>query len=445
MAVDRHLQFCWLMKFKVVLLAGIAGWFLQMACSGARTSTTVSSILKAGSTKMPVTDSFVSNLLHSHPQYFGQISKTPEAFNVQIIYTQINRDKTNRPSFDHHFYNLNPNQYFYPASTVKMPIAFLALQKINELKVAGLSSNTTMITEAAGEKLTAVVNDPSAADGRPTIAHYIKKIFLASDNDASNRLYEFLGQEYINNTLQNMGYDSVQILHRLSLPVSEEENRISNAVNFYDDDSQLIYRKPVQKSNLLFHERRTSLGTGYYSADQLVQRPFDFSRKNRLPLADLHNMLTAVIFPEAVEEKQRFTLTPNDYDFLYRHMSMMPKESAHPQYDSSYSDAYVKFLLFGGGGAIENKNLRIFNKVGDAYGFLTDAAYIVDFANGVEFLLSATIYCNSDGIFNDDKYDYDAVGFPFMKNLGKVIYDYELKRKKIFQPDLSRFKFQYNQ
>lgn len=124
---------------------------------------------------------------------------------------------------------------------------------------------------------------------------------------------------------------------------------------------------------------------------------------------------------------------------------MMPKESVHPQYDSSYTDAYVKFLLFGGGGSIENKNLRIFNKVGDAYGFLTDAAYVVDFANGVEFLLSATIYCNSDGIFNDDKYDYDSVGFPFMKNLGRVIYDHELKRKKVFLPDLSRFKFQYGQ
>ncbi len=99
--------------------------------------------------------------------------------------------------------------------------------------------------------------------------------------------------------------------------------------------------------------------------------------------------------------------------------------------------------MFGGNGKIENPSLRIFNKVGDAYGFLTDAAYIVDFNNGVEFFLSAAIYCNTDEVFNDDKYDYETVGFPFMKNLGQVIYNYELKRTKKNKPDLSAFIFDY--
>jgi hypothetical protein len=99
--------------------------------------------------------------------------------------------------------------------------------------------------------------------------------------------------------------------------------------------------------------------------------------------------------------------------------------------------------LYGGDGAIDDPSIRIFNKVGDAYGFLTDAAYIVDFKNNIEFMLSANIYCNTDGIFNDDNYDYDTVGFPFMKNLGKVIYDHELKRQRKTKPDLSSFKINY--
>ena len=90
------------------------------------------------------------------------------------------------------------------------------------------------------------------------------------------------------------------------------------------------------------------------------------------------------------------------------------------------------------------KNIRIFNKVGDAYGFLLDNAYIVDFDKGVEFMLSAIIYCNSDGIFNDDKYDYDAVGYPFLGNLGRAIYDYEVKRVKKVKPNLSKFRFEYD-
>lgn len=89
------------------------------------------------------------------------------------------------------------------------------------------------------------------------------------------------------------------------------------------------------------------------------------------------------------------------------------------------------------------RNIRIFNKVGQAYGYLTDNAYIVDFKNGVEFLLSAVIYVNDNQIFNDDKYEYDEIGFPFLANLGKVIYEYELKRNKKFSPDLSKFNLMF--
>ena len=77
--------------------------------------------------------------------------------------------------------------------------------------------------------------------------------------------------------------------------------------------------------------------------------------------------------------------------------------------------------------------------------FLIDAAYFADYNNNVEFMLSAVIHCNSDGIFNDDKYDYDSVGFPFMKHLGDVIYNYELKRNKKVIPDLDTFRFNYTQ
>ena len=104
----------------------------------------------------------------------------------------------------------------------------------------------------------------------------------------------------------------------------------------------------------------------------------------------------------------------------------------------------MKFLLCGKEPVKHDAGLRIFNKVGDAYGFLIDAAYIVDFRNKVEFMLTATIYCNSDGIFNDDKYDYDTIGFPFLKNLGQVIYEYELKRQRSNIPDLSSFRFDYS-
>ena len=143
--------------------------------------------------------------------------------------------------------------------------------------------------------------------------------------------------------------------------------------------------------------------------------------------------------------KQRFNLTPEDYRFLYQYLSQYPSETIYPAYDSSnYWDSYVKFLYYGAQKQPMQKGLRIFNKVGDAYGFLLDVAYVADFENNIEFMLSAVIYCNSDGTLNDDNYDYEKTGFPFMKNLGQVIYNYELKRQRKEVPDLSNFKMGYD-
>ena len=394
--------------------------------------------------KTELADSFMHRLLASFPQYFSSIMDKEKDLRVQIIYTQIDRDKKNRARFTDHFFSVDTGQYFYPASTVKLPIAILALQRLNELKVAGLDMNCTMQTLPAGDRLSGVSNDPSATDGRPTIAHYIKKILLVSDNDAFNRLYEFLGQEYINNTLHRMGYKKAMIIHRLSVSLTEEENRLANAVNFTDENGKLLYSKPQEISRLIYPERNTKMGIGFIRGDELVKEPFDFSRKNLLPLEDLHSIVKSIMFPESVPKEKRFNLTKADYAFLRRYMSMIPAEAVSPKYDTvAHWDNYVKFLYYGSAKSKPEQGIRIFNKVGNAYGFLIDGAYIADFSRNIEFLLSAVIYCNSDGIFNDDKYDYDVTGLPFMKNLGRVIYDYELKRKRKRIPDLSDFRTEY--
>lgn len=398
-------------------------------------------IRKAGGTV--ANSAVLENILKQHSQLFDSVLRNNDGWQIKIIYTQIDRKANNHPVFRNHYFHINPAQYFYPASTVKMPTAILALQKLNELRIPGLDKNTTMITDAAYSRQDAVYNDPNSEDGRPTIANYIRKIFLVSDNDAFNRLYEFLGQEYINNTLYKMGYDSAQIIHRLNISRTEDENRHTNPVRFYDTAGKLIYEKPLVSSKLIYQPRTTFLGRAYISGENIINEPFDFSKKNRFTLTDLHSVLQSVVFPEAVSKKQRFKLTTEDRQFLYRYMSMKPGESIFPQYDNSFNGAYSKFLMYGGKGDMDS-NIRVFNKEGDAYGFLSDVAYIVDFKNNIEFFLSATIYCNSDGVFNDDRYDYETIGYPFLKNLGQAVYQYELQRKRKRIPDLSTFQFQYS-
>ena len=183
--------------------------FFGIGCALPKTSLTPSLTLKSG--KLPK-DELVGNMLRAHPELFDSLLQQNQRWQIRIIYTQIDRKAGNRPAFTHHFFNILPDTYFYPASSVKMPAAVLALQKLKELNLPGLNRETTMVTESAYSGQTPVYNDPTSEDGRPTIAHYIRKIFLVSDNEAFNRLYEFLGQEYFNRKLQQMGFDSVQNL-----------------------------------------------------------------------------------------------------------------------------------------------------------------------------------------------------------------------------------------
>ena len=404
----------------------------------------VTNTIPADSTK---TDAFLENLLSANPQYFADILSHRKEWNTQIIYTQITRGANGMPSLKNYYFNVNPANYFYPASTVKFPVSLLALQRLNELKEKGIDKNTTMITETGNSSQTAVYNDPTSPDGRPTIAQYIKKILMVSDNDAYNRLYEFLGQEYINAELHKKGYEDVQLLHRLQIALSAAENRQTNPVKFLDADNAVLYEQSMQTNTTQYVKRNDSLGKGFYQSGNLVEGAMNFSAKNRISLEDLHTILISLVFPKKVYANQRFNLTDEDRAFVFKYMSQLPTESTYPPYSSdtaAYWPAYCKFLLFGSEKGNLPKNIRIFNKVGDAYGQLLDVAYIVDYENKVEFFLSAVMYCNSDGILNDDKYDYNTIGLPFMKNLGQVIYDYEVKRTKKYLPDLSGFKFIYD-
>ncbi|MEM7501962.1 MAG: serine hydrolase [Pseudomonadota bacterium] len=361
---------------------------------------------------------------------------------MQIIYTQIDRDAENVPTFRSYTLRVDPDEYFYPASTVKLPTAALALEKLNRLDRRGLDRDTIMLTGRAEPFQTEADIDETSRTGLPSVGQYIRKILLVSDNDAYNRLYEFLGQAELNESMRAKGFLGTRIVHRLELVLTPEQNRQTNPVRFLRGD-ETVYSQPARQSeeNYLGSEP-VPLGQAEIVAGERVAEPKDFAEKNALPLQDLHDTIKAIMFPGSLPASRRFDLTEDDYAFLRHEMSAYPGESGITDYTDSlrYPDGYVKFLLFGGSEAEIPEGIRVFNKVGDAYGFLTDAAYIVDFDHGIEFMLAATIYTNANGTFNDNDYEYEEVGLPFLKSLGQVIYDFELSRQREYSPDLSELK-----
>ena len=123
-------------------------------------------------------------------------------------------------------------------------------------------------------------------------------------------------------------------------------------------------------------------------------------------------------------------MTSEDRLFLLKYLSQYPSETSYPNYDSTiFYDSYVKFFFQDSSHQIPS-HIRVFNKVGWAYGFLTDVSYVLDTKNNIDYMLSATVYVNSDGVVNDSKYDEATVGFPFLNSIGNAIYQYDLKRKR---------------
>ncbi len=175
-------------------------------------------------TEVEENDQLLLRLMLDEPEKFERILENRDSLEVQIIYTQINRDNKNQPHFKTFYFNMDSNRYFYPASTVKLPLVLLSLEKLKQLRIKGLDKYTPMLHDSVYSGQQSVANDSTSENGLPSIAHYAKKILVVSDNDAFNRLYEFVGQKQTNDILNDKGYQ-MRILHRLERSLTPDQNR----------------------------------------------------------------------------------------------------------------------------------------------------------------------------------------------------------------------------
>ncbi|MGF1559744.1 MAG: serine hydrolase, partial [Flavobacteriaceae bacterium] len=259
-----------------------------------------------------------------------------------------------------------------------------------------------------------------------TFAKAVSEIFSVSDNDANNRLVEFLGQDAINKGLASKGISPVRISHRLG--VYTDDVTTKPLVIYMNDSTTATLPGSINTSPQPLELERVRKGSGFFEEEELVKEPFDFSLKNYYPVSAQHAVLMRTIFPENFPKDQRFQLSSSQREYLLTTMHTVPKAVGYDPVE--YYDGYCKFFMYGDTKEDIPEHIKIYNKVGFAYGTLTDCAYITDTKNNVEFMLTATILVNKDGVFNDDHYEYDEIGVPFLAELGRQFYHYELERKK---------------
>lgn len=227
--------------------------------------------------------------------------------------------------------------------------------------------------------------------------------------------------------MKEKGILGFQIYHKFS---KAESNDRSPEFVFFSDDGSVVYRqlpagsqKELENEMLLGYNK----GKGFISDGALVSQPMDFSKKNHASLNALNETMKRVFFPNLFSKEQSFEIHEEDYDFIQYWMSRTPTEVDVPLYDRAYYyDSYCKFIMYGDLRGKMTDQIRIYNKVGLAYGTLTDVAYVRD-QDGVEFFLAATLLVNQNEIFNDGQYEYDGLGIPFLGALGRAVYEFERK------------------
>jgi len=273
--------------------------------------------------------------------------------------------------------------------------------------------------------------DALSNDSVPSIKNYISKALIVSDNESYNRLYEFVSPGFCEQRLSELGFNKARIISRFS-SCDSTENRHTNSFKFYNDSNDLIYSQPPA----FFSKKITppfstmKIGKAHYAKGKTINTPKDFSKSNCFPLNYMHDLLIELIYPSL--NSAAFSITESDREYLLNCLSSSPQncDITPIKTNAVYNEFMTNYLYYGAQKKAEkNPDLEIYNIVGQSYGFLSDISYFQDSKNNVEFFLSAVIYANSSEVVGNGGYQYETVGFPFLQELGKTIYNFELKNK----------------
>jgi Beta-lactamase enzyme family len=375
----------------------------------------------------------LSGLISQHAVQLGPPASDTKTYRTQIRLTEVRKNWLGRTRFKTQVFGADTRSdldrqacYFYPASTVKLPVAALALEYL-QVAFPKVNLQTRLHFGQVSDHLPGLDGPEQLEGEQPTLEALLKLIFVVSDNQAYNRLFEVLGHARINDRLSQLGMANTYIGHRVGVgALTKTEHETLPEIWMLNGKDTVGYL-PKRTLRLPDFNLSIKLGTGYFAGDSLIREPFEFGEKNTFPLADQQLFLQKLVIPSAFKKKERLHLSKANRLILLKYMQMFPKKAGSlPVYQ--YPEGYCKFLIGGGDADTMPPYLDIYNKVGEAYGFLIDNAFIVDKRTGRRFFLAASVYVNADGIFNDDQYEYDRIGFPFLKQLGWLVVNGELPK-----------------
>lgn len=354
---------------------------------------------------------------------------------VQIALTRIEREADGGARFATATFGVQRQRWFPAASVVKLPIALLLAEV---LEAANLGFNARIVLASPPRSGHWDASEPLAE----TVWQTLWRLLVVSENVPYNRLYEVLGPDRIHARLAELGFDDARIISRLGsadarLNQQTVASRIDAPERGPGGESAWVPRLSADARRAA--PRRFPFGAALKAADwqddrgRIQRGPRDFGTANFLPLEDAHGMLMRLVFPEVARRSQRWALSATTRLSLLRIIGLFPRESpllaTGTHAPAAFGDGFAKFFVVGDRDAAP-RGFRSFGKTGEAFGHQGETALLTDADGQCEVLLSANVYANADGVLNDDRYEYDTLGRPFLAALGRAALAAEMERPR---------------
>ncbi|MBX7093361.1 MAG: class A beta-lactamase-related serine hydrolase [Flavobacteriales bacterium] len=429
---------------------------------------------------------FWTTIKKSMPQY-KKVFRKHKDYRLELIVTRIDRDQTNHPVKLTRYHYGDSSTYFYPASTVKLPVAIFTMEKIWSLYKGATTESLIEFSPVKFcndhvyennyhlyQRLTESETLRQLADRLHIPVQFLKSVnpglpvdtliaanssirisaqksplsfrdllssmLVYSDNESFNKLFDVVGIDYINQRLQECNFSSSRIVRRL-MYCPDTSRFIGPDFRILTSDSSSVLLKERSRGRVMAENlelKGTVVGKKHMEGEAVLKGGRDFSNHNFVSLSDLHEMMIRLVFHDMLPKNEQFRMGKFEQRFLLRLLGNHPREITRMrtnQYDY-LEDGYTNFLLNGDSKDPIPNRYRIINIAGWANGFTTDVAYVMDMQSNTEFFISARIYTNKNKVIGDDTYEYSTIARPFMQAFGQSVLDIERNRSKEFLPNL---------
>lgn len=346
-----------------------------------------------------------------------------DRYRFQFIYTDIERDTSGESFIRTESYSTG--QYFYPASTVKLPTAILTMEKLHK---RGYSLDAVL--KIHDDQYCGNMSYIEKLENRDIpMKEIIEELIVVSDNTYYNALYQFLTPKALNDSLKSRGINKTKI-YRSFTGCEIPQNLFCNSLHLTDAALHRTYLQGSSRMELdefseaYTYDEAKLLGSKHEYRREIVPGPFDFNYNLEYSLDDLHATMLRLVVPEQFPEEERWNLSEEYRSFLMDCLQKAPSELKKEEFqdDKKYPDNLYKYIVKGNDDD-SYKDIVTYSKIGISYGFVTETAYVVNPKTEREFVVTASIYVNENDTVNDGKYEYEDVARPFFAKLGQLLLD----------------------